>query len=167
MPPTVFAAAPSPTFAPAYPLAGYVDPIADGSVLDCYLHRAPPVRVGSHPDSYKCSDFASFYGISMQQLVEWNPSLGSRMVGGDCKLSAAEQYCAQLDLDESSQMTEGCVETQVAESGTRSTCDGFLTWWGIKKADFLAWHPGLGSQCEHFHSGRWYPFFHFYSSGPD
>lgn len=154
LPPTVFAAAPSPTFSPVYELAGYVDPFADGSVLDCHLHRAPPVQLGSSiTDSYKCSDFASFYGISMDQLVEWNPSLAARLVGGDCRLWPGEQYCARRDLDETADMTEACVETQVAETGTRSTCDGFVFWYNINKADFLAWHPGLGPQCENFHSG--------------
>ncbi len=152
----MFASAPSPTVVQLYPLAGYVDPIASGSILECQLHRAPPVKIGSSaaPDSYSCSDFASFYGISMNQLVEWNPSLASRVVNGDCTLWGSEQYCAQLDLDDSADMTEYCVETQVAESGTRSTCDGFVAWHGLNKADFLAWHPGLGAQCQNFHSGR-------------
>ncbi len=152
----MFASAPSPTATQLYPLAGYVNPIADGSVLDCRLYRAPPVQMGSASaaDSYKCSDFASFYGVSMDQLVGWNPSLASRLVNGDCNLWGTEQYCAQRDLDNTADTTEYCVETQVAETGTRSTCDGFVAWYGLAKADFLAWHPGLGAQCQNFHSGR-------------
>ncbi len=150
----MFASAATPTASQLYPLAGYVDPIAEGSVLDCHLHRAPPVQIGSSTeDSYQCSDFASFYGISVAQLVEWNPSLASRLVAGDCTLWPREQYCAQRDLDDSAQTTEYCVVTEVAETGTRSTCNGFVAWFGLTMADFLAWHPGLGAQCQNFHSG--------------
>ncbi|KAK4118090.1 carbohydrate-binding module family 50 protein [Parathielavia appendiculata] len=158
LPPTEFASAPSPTFSQPYPMAGYVDPIANGSVLDCHLHRTPPVRVNatSNEDSYRCSDFAAFYGVSMDQLVSWNPSLASRLVNGDCLLWAGEQYCAQRDLDQSANITQYCVERRVAESGTRSTCDGFVTWYGLNRTSFLQWHPGLGPNCENFHSGHTY-----------
>jgi hypothetical protein len=116
------------------------------------------VNATSSEDSYSCADFASFYGVTMAQLLEWNPSLASRVENGDCYLWPGEQYCAQRDLDTTSNITQYCVERRVAESGPRSTCDGFVTWYGLDKASFLEWHPGLGSNCENFHSGKYLTF---------
>jgi hypothetical protein len=132
-----------------------MDPIANGSVRDCHLYRAPPVQVNetSSEDSYRCSDFARFYGITVEQLVEVNPSLAARLADGDCDLWAGEQYCAQRDLSQASDMTQYCADTRVAESGPRSTCDGFVNWYGLERAAFLAWNPSLGGECEGFHTG--------------
>ncbi|KAK3367561.1 hypothetical protein B0H63DRAFT_515399 [Podospora didyma] len=161
LPATEFALAPKPTLGTAlpYPNIGYVDPIANDTILDCALHRPAPVKVNqtSFQDSYLCSDYAKFYGITVDKLVEWNPSLASRVVNKDCTLWAGEQYCAQRDLDQSANMSEYCLAPgQVAEPGLRSTCDGFVKWYGLNKTDFLEWNPGLGSKCERFHSGNTY-----------
>lgn len=156
MPATNFASAPSPAYTAPYPNAGYVDAIANDTVLECGLHRAPPVQVNatSSQDSYRCSDFAKFYGITMAKLVEWNPSLATRLSAGDCTLWAGEQYCAQRDVDQSANSTKYCVTARVAESGPRSSCEGFVGWYGLDKASFLEWNPGLGVKCEKFHSGK-------------
>ncbi|KAH8895447.1 hypothetical protein GQ53DRAFT_839064 [Thozetella sp. PMI_491] len=159
LPPTDFASAPSPTYVAPYPMAGYVDPYANGTVLDCGLHRTPPVQVkndSTSESSYLCSDFASFYGITIESLVEWNPSLATRMTGGDCVLFSGEQYCAQRDLHQGAGTTEYCVSLQVAEDGARSTCDGFVHWYGLSLASFLEWNPSLGATCENFRSGSTY-----------
>jgi hypothetical protein len=123
------------------------------------------VNATSSESSYSCADFAAFYGVTMAQLLEWNPSLASRVENGDCYLWPGEQYCAQRDPDETANITQYCVERQVAESGPRSTCDGFVAWYGLNKASFLEWHPGLGSNCEHFHSGEYQTLLLIYTAG--
>jgi len=170
LPPTEFAAVPSlptSTGAPLYPMAGYVEPFANGSVLDCHIHRAPPVRVnGSLVDSYKCSDYARFYGISFAQLLSWNPSLVEQTAepdnNGDCYLWPGEKYCAQRDasIGRAPDTATACVDAQLAESGARSTCEGFLAWYGLGdapgRAAFLEWNPSVGPDCKAFRSGGTY-----------
>ncbi|KAL8366130.1 hypothetical protein RB595_004753 [Gaeumannomyces hyphopodioides] len=162
--PTDFSSAPSPTLDLPYPQAGVIDPIANGSVLDCQVYRAPPVKAddglgGADIDSYKCSDFARVYGATMAQLLEWNPSLRNRTTagGGDCDLWAAEQYCARRDEDKSAAgRTGACIALEGAETGARGTCAGFVEWHGLSMSAFLQWNPGLGSQCENFRAGTSY-----------
>lgn len=149
-----------------FPNSGYVNPFANDTILDCVLHREPPVIPVSQNNSiasYSCKDFADFYGITLAQLVEWNPSIASRVdnsssTGGDCILFPGEQYCARRDdfSVEDGVITKYCNTTEIAESGPRSFCDGFVEYYGLNMTDFLDWNPGVGSQCEKFHSGMAY-----------
>ncbi|KLU89886.1 hypothetical protein MAPG_08855 [Magnaporthiopsis poae ATCC 64411] len=158
--PTEFGAMPSPTMTMPYPQAGYMYPIANGSVLDCQLYRAPPVKpdgLGTSIDSYKCSDFARVYGTTVGQLLELNPSLRNRTANGDCELRPSEQYCVRRDVDKSTVgATKYCVGLSVAETGPRQTCAGFIGWHNLTMSAFLLWNPGLGSKCENFHAGSSY-----------
>ena len=150
-----------------FPMAGYVEPFANGSVLDCHLHRPPPVRVnGSLTDSYLCADYALFYGITLAQLIEWNPSLleqtGAAGGGADCYLWPGEKYCAQRDNSTglAPGMTNACVDLRIAESGARGTCEGFLGWYGLGDAKgreaFGEWNPSVGGECKGFKAGGTY-----------
>lgn len=151
-----------------YPMAGYVEPFANGSVLDCHLHRPPPVRVnGSFEDSYLCTDYAAFYGISVVELIEWNPSLLEQTsVPGstECYLWPGEKYCAQRDNSTglAPGMTSACVDKQLAESGMRGTCEGFLGWYELADAKgreaFGEWNPSVhvGGDCRGFKTGATY-----------
>ncbi|KAH7304438.1 hypothetical protein B0I35DRAFT_484484 [Stachybotrys elegans] len=158
LPQTGFDGAPKPTWSAAYPMAGYVDIIANKTFEECYLHRSPPVQVNesSSEDSYRCSDYADFYGITMTQLLEWNPSLKERTKDNDCTLWAGEQYCAQRDLASSAKMAKACIRTAVAETGPRSFCDGFVNWYGLPKQVFVDWNSGVETDCSSFRSGQTY-----------
>lgn len=151
-----------------YPMAGYVEPFANGTVRDCHLHRSPPVRVnGSFEDSYLCSDYAAFYGITLTQLKEWNPSLLEQTSfpgGTDCYLWTGQRYCAQRDNSTglAPGMTSACVDMRVAESGWRGSCEGFLQWYELGdtkgREAFGEWNPSVhaGGDCHGFKSGGTY-----------
>ncbi|KAK4108056.1 carbohydrate-binding module family 50 protein [Canariomyces notabilis] len=150
-----------------FPMAGYVEPFANGSILDCHLHRPPPVRLnGSLTDSYLCADYAAFYGITLAQLLEWNPSLLEQQTSGGsgCYLWPGEKYCAQRDNSTglAPGMTGACVDMRVAESGARGECEGFLAWYGLADAKgreaFGEWNPSVhvGGDCAGFRPGRTY-----------
>ncbi|KAM7209978.1 hypothetical protein V8F06_014640, partial [Rhypophila decipiens] len=91
LPQTEFSALPSPIhLGNPFPNSGYTVPFANQTILDCALHREPPVIPVKSNDitaSYSCKDFAEFYGIS----------LASRVQSGDCTLFPGEQYCARRD----------------------------------------------------------------------
>ncbi|KAI9162671.1 hypothetical protein HJFPF1_04262 [Paramyrothecium foliicola] len=94
-------------------------------------YRSVPVHIG-YEASYRCSDYAKFYGISVNSLVEWNPSLRGRLRDdGECYLRAGEPYCSQLGVDEGNKMTKYFTNTAVVESGKRRTCEDFLYWYGL------------------------------------
>ncbi|KAM7184015.1 hypothetical protein V8F33_013246 [Rhypophila sp. PSN 637] len=161
LPQTEFSALPSPVnLGNPFPNSGYTVPFANQTILDCALHREPPVipvRRNDTTASYSCKDFAEFYGISLSDLVEWNPSLATRVQSGDCTLFPGEQYCARRDNPSNGggemMMTKYCNSTEMAESGPRSMCNGFVAWYRLTKANFLDWNPGVGANCEKFHSG--------------
>jgi hypothetical protein len=156
LPPTPFASVAAPQYTPNFPNIDYMDVIANETRRSCLQYRSPPVNIG-YEASYRCSDYANFYGISMTSLVEWNPSLEARLgTDGDCYLRAGELYCSQVESDNSNKMSKYCSSTAVAEAGERSTCDGFLHWYGLKVERFAEWNSNVGSDCKSFKTGREY-----------
>ncbi|KAF2715705.1 hypothetical protein K504DRAFT_487321 [Pleomassaria siparia CBS 279.74] len=95
--------------------------------------------------------------IAQQQGVSWVQA-GMGQSGDLCFtiwrgwINPSPVYTAPpVKVNETS--SEYHVTIQVAESGTRSSCHGFVGWYGLDKAASLEWNPGLGVDCEKFHFG--------------
>lgn len=77
---------PTATSDPGYEYTGpALLPTASGTIPGCYEYE--------NPSNYtsQCVDLASGYGISMKQLVAWNPSLVNNAT--TCNLNMANSYC--------------------------------------------------------------------------
>ncbi len=162
-----------PAITSSYPNAHYVDPIANGSVLECDLYRKGPVPGFNGTDSFNCTDFADFYNITIEDLKLWNPSLAINFTFTNpltnitqpthCELVAGQQYCAHLDLLEAEGITESCVNLEIADPGLTSDCQGFRFAYGLDNRTFFEWHSNLEeadaldpAECEGWRRGRAY-----------
>ncbi|PVH93331.1 hypothetical protein DM02DRAFT_504473, partial [Periconia macrospinosa] len=94
--------------------------------------------------SASCADVANGYGVTTQNLTDWNPSL----LGNSCMLDGKQTYCVMPMQLNATKHTEFCVMTDAPNYG--DSCADFIAAWGINVADFAAWNPGVGSQCENW-----------------
>jgi hypothetical protein len=84
-------------------------PLAPGTIPDCemyrnYRRRADDTSMNStvSGDANICRWTASYYDITIDQLVTWNPSL---TVDG-CRLSFGYRYCVLRHLDDTENLSE-------------------------------------------------------------
>jgi hypothetical protein len=77
---------PTATSDPGYVYTGAaLLPTASGTIPDCYDYE--------NPSNYtsECVAMATFWGITMKQIVTWNPSLVNN--ASTCELSMENSYC--------------------------------------------------------------------------
>lgn len=118
---------------------------------DCRAYHigGEPLGERSSPSSPACGDVASWFGVTVEELLGWNPSLEE---GPSCALRDDVQYCVGMVdvIDEG--MTEACVET--ARPRARDSCRTFRLKWRLSDIEFAAWNPVVGRNCEDFNLGR-------------
>lgn len=158
--------------------AGYNRTLANGTVTTCsdYLNGADYQEdlTGTFYAS-NCQLAASVYGITVANLVVWNPSLDSN--ASSCAFDATAWYCAGYggdypDLANDTVPDDGnaTATTTVAsppgptQSGEPADCNSWYvaqaddtcttvaTEYGITVAQFLAWNPAVSSDCS---TGFW------------
>jgi len=118
---------------------------APGSRLDCYLY-ANGTQFGN---SAACADVGKGYGVTVQNLTDWNPSL----LNNSCTLDGKLTYCVQPMRLNATNYTQSCVLSDTPDYGL--SCADFLAVWGIDIGEFSAWNPGVGSACENWVLGKW------------
>lgn len=121
----------------------WVFSFAKDTRLDCAIY-ANGSDFGS---SAQCSDISVGYGVTVSDLVNWNPSLNT-----SCTLNGTLTYCVQQLRINATRFTEYCELDDTPGYGT--TCDEFIAAWGIDIEQFAAFNPGIGSDCENWKSGR-------------
>lgn len=154
---TNFASAPRPTRQVAYPNAGYVTPFANNTSQDCEVYVEPPIWTNWTllNSTYSCEAVASGYGVSMDDFLDWNPSLlNSIGPDGECELQMGAQYCSQKRRIQSNQLTEHCVKRNLAQPGF--DCAGYVEWNSLDRESFIEWNPDVGVACESFQTGHTY-----------
>ncbi|KAL4749618.1 hypothetical protein BDW72DRAFT_194649 [Aspergillus terricola var. indicus] len=134
-------------------------PTAPGTIPDCYRY--------ANADNYTtlCRYILGSYGISFEQLLDWNPSLDTDKYS--CTLSLGNSYCVlqyenSTDPETSERTTSNCWPINATESSTVSNCncfgivDGlgapsdfackdFMSNFNITKADLINWNPWLAT----------------------
>lgn len=136
------------------PNEGYVTPFGNNTRLDCATYVTPPVLVNAtnRTFSYSCANVAKAYGVSVADLLLWNPSINQ--TGGivdPCELSGRKQYCVQPLPMIAKDMTTACNLTTVAPPG--SSCSTFAITNNITQAAVIAWNPSVGQNCVNYVSG--------------
>lgn len=129
-----------------------IRPIANGTYRDCVNYLNPPVflDVSRHNSSTRCSDIARIYGVTIANLIEWNPTLeGSDEAS--CQVSANYRYCVQRFRLEEEHATEYCLRKELATAAY--TCKQFASTRGIDFGQFVAWNPSVGVDCEDYEPG--------------
>ncbi|KAK9771962.1 putative LysM domain-containing protein [Seiridium cardinale] len=138
--------------------------LANGSIPGCYRAFDNPV------DKLSCAAAAGRYGVDEETWVSWNPAVqhGNASEIGSCYLDANVQYCGifwdpSLALPHNdtgnvyaprpSDATEGATENcyfwdKTPESSTSDLCSAFMGSWGITIAEFYAWNPAVGTDCQ-------------------
>ena len=81
-------------FVPSPVQTAALQPKAPGTINDCYVYEnafdaASKLKNLSAANS--CSNWARFASVTVEQLVEWNPSLSA----SNCVLQAGKSYCVQ------------------------------------------------------------------------
>ncbi|RYP41942.1 hypothetical protein DL768_010417 [Monosporascus sp. mg162] len=125
-----------------------VAPFAEGTRQDCELYIQPPILMDWRYSNYSsdCEDVAAQYGVELDDLKTWNPSLST-----NCTLSNDAQYCVLLAEEEPPEVTEYCAQYALVESGY--DCDYFAASYGVERDQFVLWNPSVGSECENFRNG--------------
>lgn len=159
--------------------AGYNRTLANGTVTTCsdYLDGADyqDDLTGTFYSS-NCQLAASVYGITVANLVIWNPSLDSN--ASSCAFNATAWYCAGYggdypDLVNDTVSDDGSNATATTtaasppgptQSGepadcnswyvvqTGDNCTAVAAEYGITLTQFLAWNPAVSSDCS---TGFW------------
>lgn len=149
----------SPTLLPSSggrPSGSYFVPLANGSRADCVTYVTPPVQVvganGEGQASYECSAVAKAYGVSLSDLLAWNP--GVNQTGGfnyPCELLGTLRYCVQPVPIIAPDSTANCSFTAVADPGW--SCERYANRYNITVAALVAWNPSVGDKCTGFRGG--------------
>ncbi|EDU47587.1 predicted protein [Pyrenophora tritici-repentis Pt-1C-BFP] len=119
--------------------------LAEGTRLDCDKY----INVTDVGTSTGCAAVAQGYGITVDQLVNWNPSLSS-----SCVLNNDLTYCVQTSILHVANVTQYCTYEDQPSFG--QTCDEFLQAWDLDYETFEAFNPGLGAKCDRWKLGHSY-----------
>ncbi|KAL2211282.1 hypothetical protein CC79DRAFT_1246687, partial [Sarocladium strictum] len=134
---------------------------------DCTLFDSPT------SPAQDCNYFASLWGISYDEFVAWNPS-----VGQDCSgIKVGEQYCVErnwgIPPPPSTTTSGGGAPTNAPPSPTQSgiidTCTSYYqakegddcgnivsSFRTFTLAEFLTWNPAIGATC----GGLWLGYYY-------
>ncbi|PVI08691.1 carbohydrate-binding module family 50 protein [Periconia macrospinosa] len=185
-PPTVF---PKPTPEPTKPYTPVgtqpLSAIASGTADDCeYYQNAFESWLGDVIDNFdlseanSCNSWAAGVGITVEQLLAWNPSLSK----DSCTLQAGKSYCIYKDEGSSSSPTATPTQSEPSKTTGGSTpkptssgsvpppaetqagvissckkwyvvaegdgCWGIANEAGIELSDFYKWNPGVKECAE-------------------
>ena len=91
--------------------------MAPGTDSDCKAYR----NFDSQKDINSCSDIASLYLVSTDNLLEWNPSLKSDMAS--CALESGHSYCVSKSDVMQPPFAQHCLKVNGTVEGTIATCD--------------------------------------------
>ncbi|CAI4213540.1 unnamed protein product [Parascedosporium putredinis] len=123
--------------------------VARGTRQDCRIYLVGGVttqdEVIGGASTTACSDVAARYGIALENLLLWNPSLSR---GPDCALLSDAQYCVQAFKIDSEGITDACVGTSTPKA--TDDCRQFHLRFGLVEEQFTAWNPAVGRKCENF-----------------
>ncbi|KAI0398850.1 hypothetical protein F4802DRAFT_613319 [Xylaria palmicola] len=160
--PTAFASLPTATYIPPL-FGGYNRTYANQTRQDCqYYADGADLTVEVNGTFYDntCQLAAVTYGISLENLAMWNPSLGDTSAV-DCAFDTSLWYCLGFGgNDEDSD--GGTTETTPIADGTTSECDEYieatswdncttlLTGTDVTLAEFYALNPEVGADCSKF-----------------
>ena len=115
----------------------------------------------------QCKTIAQGWGLSTDQLTNWNPSLNAS--DPSCHFDSSYRYCVQtLPTPENQTPSAGPTSSYPvrADSWTNcttyelltfgETCQEVLDGYNITIAQFYAWNPAVGSNCENLWTGYQY-----------
>ncbi|KAJ6084471.1 LysM domain protein [Penicillium sp. IBT 16267x] len=126
-----------------------------------------------------CASLESYFGLTVAQLVSWNPSLSST----DCTLTVGYSYCVEAPAVATTKSTTTKATTATTSTTTKTTavtttttapyspqqtgiisscnkyydvvaddsCAAIASTNGITLADFYTWNPAIGTDC----AGLW------------
>jgi len=137
-------------------------PWAPGTRQDCAVYATAPITIdrSTGATSSSCADAAAQYGVAVDELIRWNPSLraadgaGKQEAGpaASCTLQENLNYCVQVFEDVPADTTEYCVRRSMTRQG--DSCRRFLSGHGLAMEKFVAWNPSVGEKCEKFALGE-------------
>ncbi|EAQ88804.1 hypothetical protein CHGG_05423 [Chaetomium globosum CBS 148.51] len=145
---------------------GREGPVEPDTAADCTFFDT------ARSASDNCAHFASFWGISEQDFIQWNPSVKS-----DCSgIKVGNSYCIEVNYGIPPTPTttaapsstaapkptqtqygliDSCTEFYEAKSGdicvSIASSFGTFTW-----PDFLLWNPAVGDDCSRLYAGWYY-----------
>ncbi|KAF7554605.1 hypothetical protein G7Z17_g2799 [Cylindrodendrum hubeiense] len=130
-------------------------PLANGTRKDCWEYDWWNSSSGTPPTA---SSAAQWYGISLEQLMLWNPSVSDE----DEILEPLVSYCNLLSKPTSvvsepptpraSGETDNCTEWFTAVLD----CETHLILLSLNLATFVKWNPSVGDDCSSFQNGTYY-----------
>lgn len=118
------------------------------------------------PDQ-SCTTIGSTYGVSLTQLVAWNPAIGSQctglwantylcvgVVGSSTTLTTTTKAATTTSSGNGittptptqAGMVGNCDRFHLVKSGDQ--CDTIASTYGITLANFYSWNPAVGKSCE-------------------
>ncbi|KAI2463544.1 hypothetical protein F4781DRAFT_416270 [Annulohypoxylon bovei var. microspora] len=142
-----------------YPNATYVAssagaPYGNLTRMDCDTYATAPILTNytiNGTTSFACEDVVKQYGVTMDNFLDWNPSLNGT---SPCVMANNTQYCVATYATISPGIVGACIQTDIATSGY--DCNGFMAIHGLDKDRFSLWNPGVGTNCENFKVGTYY-----------
>ncbi|KAL2817249.1 hypothetical protein BDW59DRAFT_166063 [Aspergillus cavernicola] len=139
-------------------------PLAPGTRKDCFVYAVGSdleVDIGFTFFTSVCDALAQGWGISLEELQNWNPSLNTTNSTA-CAPEDGYRYCMGAYNGATVTQTVGLEPTGTAypiREGTTENCDEFeavvppmtcstvLNRHGITIAQFYEWNPAVGEQC--------------------
>ncbi|KAI1158006.1 hypothetical protein F5B18DRAFT_668603 [Nemania serpens] len=159
---SAWSSAPKATYTP--PVLNITDntPLANGTRSDCWsFTNGDMLQIPINGTFYSstCELVSSTYGVPLDQLQNWNPSLDT--ASPNCAFQAGVRYC----LLAYNPTTTTTTPTQTAlpdmiRPGTWTNCTAYfdvnfgrscqsvLDYFGLTIAQFSTWNPEVGAQCE-------------------
>lgn len=158
---TDFALMPSATASGVTDFGGtaYAGSLANGTRPDCQVYITPPVLVNETDRSwsYNCEDIALLYGVTVADLLAWNPSLNA--TGGTfspCEMPGTRQFCVEPLERNATDMTTNCSMTAMAFPRINS-CRDFAALYNITTGALVAWNPSIkDNACSGYRVGTSY-----------
>ena len=159
----------------SFPKATYVPPIinltqilpfAPGTRLDCVLYMNGADQYVDTTQGNQCENITSGWGVSSDQLSNWNPSLNAS--DPNCHFDPAYRYCVQQVFTPQAPAIGPPKSTLPMRAGTWTNCTAYedltygetcqqvLDGYYITLTQLYAWNPAIGSKCENLWIGYQY-----------
>ncbi|KAG6039143.1 hypothetical protein E4U41_003159 [Claviceps citrina] len=161
------------SFVPSPVQTAALNPRASGTISDCFVYENAfdaASRLQNPSAANSCSSWARFANVTVEQLLEWNPSLSA----SGCALQAGKSYCVQKwqTPPNAALPYDYCVPanrtripaSSVPPSGCRCytnfrvqdkanfNCSMVPDLFGITVAELTRLNPWIGSNCD---TGIW------------
>ncbi|GFP55620.1 LysM domain-containing protein ARB_00327 [Trichoderma asperellum] len=121
-------------FVPSPVQTATLQPKASGTIRDCYVYENAfdaTSKLKNLSAANSCCIWAQYANVTVEQLLEWNPSLS----GSNCVLQAGKSYCIQK-----------------WETPHNFNCSMVPDLFGITVAELTRLNPWIGSNCD---TGIW------------